>query len=303
MIYICQKYKKYLMNKMYCLFFFLFPLNFYSQEKYDYYGAIKLNGNDKTVITYRLVFSENNGIINGFAVTDIGGAYETKNTITGTYNKKSKELNFKEIDVLYTKSKLNENTFCFVNFSGKVKLASESSKLEGDFKGFYENNKPCINGTMTLIGSNKLYKLFDKINNKIQSSKRVDAATKQKINPLKILDSLKVNNIVKDQNLNVFFKSENIEIFIWDNQVEDGDRVNIFQNNVLILKDFEIMNKKKKINVALTQEINTFRIEAINEGDKSPNTASIQLVDKERVFDLVSVLKKGEKTSITIIKK
>ena len=101
----------------------------------------------------------------------------------------------------------------------------------------------------------------------------------------------------------MFFKSENIEILIWDNQVDDGDRVNVFQNNVLILKDFEITNKKKKLNITLTQETNIFRIEAINEGDKSPNTASIQLVDKDRVFDLVSVLKKGEKTSITIIKK
>jgi hypothetical protein len=291
------------MNKIYCLFFCFFSFYFYSQEKYDYYGALKLNASDKTVIAYRLVFTENNGTINGYAVTDIGGIYETKNTIKGSYNKNSKVLNFKETDVLYSKSKLNENTFCFVNFTGKVKLVSENSKLEGDFKGFYDNNKPCINGTLSLIGSKRLYKLFEKVNSKIQNSKKFDDNLKQKVNPIKILDSLKLNNLTKDQNLNVFFKSENIAIFVWDNQMEDGDKVNIFQNNVLILKDFEISNKKKKIDVVLSQEINIFRIEAINEGEKSPNTASIQLVDKDRVFDLVSVLKKGEKTSITVIKK
>ena len=36
--------------------FFLFFINSYSQEKFEYFGALKLNGNDKTVITYRLMF-------------------------------------------------------------------------------------------------------------------------------------------------------------------------------------------------------------------------------------------------------
>ena len=41
--------------------FYLFTINLFSQEKFEYFGALKLNGNDKTVITYRLIFYENNG--------------------------------------------------------------------------------------------------------------------------------------------------------------------------------------------------------------------------------------------------
>ena len=61
--------------------FFLIIVNSYSQEKFEYFGALKLNGNDKTVITYRLMFYENKGKLDGYSITDIGGPHETKNTI------------------------------------------------------------------------------------------------------------------------------------------------------------------------------------------------------------------------------
>ena len=103
------------MNKK-ILFFFLFSLNFYSQSKYEYFGALKLNGDDKTIISYRLVFIEDKGKIEGYSLTDLGGNHETKNKISGTYNEKTKNLKFKEEDVLYTKSPLSDDVFCFVNF-------------------------------------------------------------------------------------------------------------------------------------------------------------------------------------------
>jgi hypothetical protein len=143
-------------------------VSLYSQEKFEYFGAVKLNGSDKTIISYRLVFTENNGILKGYSVTDLGGDNETKNIVSGSYNRKTKEISFKEETILYTKSKYSQDMFCFVNFAGKVKLVETNTKLEGNFKGLYRNKKKCIDGTITLIGSNKLYKTLTKLNNKIQ---------------------------------------------------------------------------------------------------------------------------------------
>ena len=154
--------------KYFLTLFTLLTLTSYSQINYEFYGALKLNGNDKTIITYRLVFTEQNGKISGYSVTDLDGAHETKNSISGTYDKSKKQFSFQERDILYTKSKFDENSFCFVNFSGKIKLVENTSKLEGDFKGLFNNKTKCIDGTIALIGSNKIYNLVNKVNKNIQ---------------------------------------------------------------------------------------------------------------------------------------
>ena len=181
-------------HKIFIFFFLLISLYGLGQNSYEFFGAIKLNGSEKTIITYRIVFEENKGIISGFSVTDLDGSHETKNTIKGTYDKKTKFFSFQEKDILYTKSKYAQSSFCFVNFSGKVKLVDNTSKLEGTFNGLYKNKTKCIDGTITLIGSNKIYNFANRINKKIQESKKVDDATKQKVNPIKAIDSLKLIN-------------------------------------------------------------------------------------------------------------
>jgi hypothetical protein len=286
------------------LFFFLFYISCSGQDSYEFFGAIKLNGNDKTIITYRLVFEEDKGKITGFSVTDLDGSHETKNTIEGTYDKKSKIFTFQEKDILYTKSKFAESSFCFVNFSGKVKLVDNTSKVEGSFKGLYKNKTKCIDGTVALIGSEKIYNFAKKVNKKIQKSKKVDELTKQKVNPIKVIDSLKINKLSKDQNLNVFWSSKNVTIEIFDAGQEDGDIINLYHNDVLILENYKVKNTKKNLLVPINFSIeNVFTIKAINEGTIAPNTSKIILIDETRTFELLSSFKKNETASITIIKK
>lgn len=279
-------------------------LNTFSQENFEFFGAIKLNGNDKTLITYRIVFQEKNGIINGYSITDLDGSHETKNTIVGTYDKKQKLLTFQEKDILYTKSKFAQSSFCFVNFSGKVKLIDNNSKIEGDFKGLYKNKTKCIDGTVSLVGSAKIYNLANKVNKKIQKSNKIDAQVKAASNPIAILDSLKINKLTKDQNLNVFWESKKIKIEIFDAGKEDGDVINLYHNGKVILENYKVMNEKKIISIPLDLSIsNEFRILAINEGTILPNTAKIILIDDKRTFELLTSFKKNESASITLIKK
>lgn len=290
------------MKTILTLTFFMISLTFFSQEKYEYLGAVKLNGDAKTIISYRLVFTETNGKLSGYSVTDLGGPHETKNEVSGTYNVKTKEITFREEDILYTKSTVSDDMFCFINFTGKVKLVNENSLMEGAFKGLFKNNTKCIDGTLTLIGSAKLYKLLGKVNKKLQKSKKVDAAVKEKVNPIAILDSLKVNNLIKGQNLNVFTASDRMSFEIWDNGKEDGDLINVYQDNVLLLRNYKVTINKKIIPVAV-KSTSVFKIVAVNEGTIAPNTAVIKLIDNDRTFEVVSTLKKDEEASITIIKK
>ena len=68
------------------------------------------------------------------------------------------------------------------------------------------------------------------------------------------------------------------------------------------MKEYHLVNKRKKINVNIENGKNVFKIEAVSEGDLKPNTTTIQLIDSDRTFDLVSSLKKAESASITIMK-
>ncbi|MBF01587.1 hypothetical protein [Flavobacterium coralii] len=284
------------------LTFFIFSLTIYSQEKYEYYGGVKLNGDDKTIISYRLVFTEQDGKITGYSVTDLGGEHETKNVVSGFYNKKTKEFTFKEKDILYTKSPISDDMFCFINFTGKVKLVNDNSAMEGDFKGLFKNNTKCIDGTITLIGNAKIYKMLNKLNKKIQRSGKVDEETKRKVNPVAILDSLKVNNLIKNQNLNVFVDSDKVLLEIWDAGKEDGDKISLRQNGEFILRDYQVTNKKRIVTIDMSKTT-TFQITALNEGTVAPNTAMIRLVDKDRTVELMSNLKQNESASITLIKR
>ena len=79
------------MNKYY--FFLIFLLNYqllFAQLDHEFIGAVKLN--DSTVISYLINFSENNGNVTGYSITDLLGPDETKNIIEGKYDAQTKEF-------------------------------------------------------------------------------------------------------------------------------------------------------------------------------------------------------------------
>lgn len=284
------------------LFFVLFFSSNYGQNKYEYFGILRLNGNSKTAISYRLFFELNAGLISGYSVTDLGGDNETKNSISGVYYSKSKILKFKEESILYTKSNFSKKSFCFINYEGKIKLIDNSTKIDGIFKGLYNNKNSCVDGTISLNGSEKIYNILNKINNKIQNSKKIEDKKKQESNPIILIDNLKVNNLVKNQNLNVFANSDEVFLEIYDAESEDGDVINLYQGGKLILSNYAILKKIKRFGVILENDQNVFMIEAVSEGKVGYNTASIKIIDNDRIFDLKTSLKKDEKATISFIK-
>lgn len=281
-------------------FFTFFSIFCFSQEKYEFSGVLKLNGDDKTLITYMISFDVKNGTLKGFSKTDIGGPHETKSLISGAYNSTTNILAFQESQILYTKSQISQKDFCYVFFEGKLKLSANLKEIKGNFSSKYKDGKKCINGTLLLVNQKKIEKTINKLSTKIQSSKKLDTTTKKKFDLRNMADSLQVNRLLKNQNLSIFATSKTITIEVWDNKKEDGDAINLYQNAKVVLKNYTVMNKKKIIEIPLTTSPILLKLEATNEGNYAPNTAMIRIIDGENSYELLSNLKKWESSSITI---
>lgn len=87
-------------------------------------------------------------------------------------------------------------------------------------------------------------------------------------------------------------KSETVKIYIWDHQLEDGDRVNLILNDEWILTNYTLKNKKLELTVTLKEGKNDFILYALNLGKYEPNTAAVIIDDgvKENKVILESTL-------------
>ncbi|MBL4939952.1 MAG: hypothetical protein JKY16_06760 [Lutibacter sp.] len=285
---------------LFFLFFLCYSGSLIAQEKHEYLGVIKLN--DSSFISYKLHLIENNGLISGYSVTDIQGEHETKSTITGTYNNKTNQLSFREIGIVYTKSLISDYDFCYIHFNGKIGNINSKKNIAGKFNGQYSDGSTCIDGEIDLKDIRKIEKKAQKIDKIIQKSKRITDEVKSNINLRQTLDSLNMNILKSNQNLSMFSSSTQIKLKIYDAGKVDGDKINLFINDTIVLKNYVVSKKIKKIIIALTSEKTTIKVRAINVGSISPNTTKIEIIDKNNNIKTLTSLKKGEKASITIIK-
>jgi hypothetical protein len=70
-----------------------------------------------------------------------------------------------------------------------------------------------------------------------------------------------------------------ITIDIWDNDIEDGDRVSVMLNDRWILKDYAVTKNKKKVEITLSPGVNKLVFHADNLGKMPPNTATLSFYD------------------------
>jgi len=283
------------------LFLCSLPFNLLAQDDYSYVGAIKLN--DSSFITYKLDFIEKDGLITGYSTTDIGGAHETKSYISGYFDDKANAFNFYESGILYTKSEITQDDFCFVHFDGRLKKMNENQKIEGEFKGLYSDGKECIHGEIALSNFKKVLKRTEKMDRKIDRSIFVSKEKKEKINLVKLMDSLSLNIIKKDEVLSVFSSSETVHLTLFDAGQEDGDVVTILVNGRIILKDYEVTTKKETLSVPLDQPKTVLKVVAVNNGSIGGNTVKIDISDGTNTIETLTNLKAKETASFAILRK
>lgn len=263
------------------------------QTKYEFSGFLKLA--DSSIITYKINFQLSDGVrFEGSSVTDIYGTEKTKTSIRGEWDKNKKQISFREISNIATKSQASQNEFCYIQVSkARVKSKGGKSFIEGKFNGVFEDAKPCADGNIFLIGTDFLYekptgKDSVKLSGALPVQKLIQKSNETKLSSGEIL----VMNS----------SSSSVSLELWDGMKEDNDRVTVAINNKAVLTDYELTQNKKIIDIPLNTGECIIHISAENEGRAPPNTAHILLRDKDLSTPLLTSLKKGEKTTIKIRK-
>ena len=264
----------------------------YSQNTFSYLGTLILSNN--TPISFSLELQEDNGIVNGYSITNINTPDETKSEISGLYFKKDKSFQLQETQILQTKSEAALNTFCYINMNLNLKGKFGSKRVQGTFKGNFLDSTECASGKVILMERTKLEKKIEKIKTKVErkyNEKQQDTSLVIKTQILKDGDDFTIN-----------WEGNKLRLFIWDANKEDGDKIELTINGNIILHDFETTNKRKKVKYKLAEGENIIEIKATNLGTSPPNTSRIELIDSKTKYPIITQLELGKTAVIKIIK-
>ena len=262
------------MKKILIIIFLFFQSQLNAEE---YVGSIILS--DSTTYTFELNLIINKENITGYSLTNFGTNSETKSSIEGTFDKTKNEYEIIEKQIIYTKSKESIKNFCHLRIDLSEKGSYKSKRLEGEFIGYYDNNKKCAEGKIILIKKEKLKKIEKKINKKIQKS----------INN-KLEHNKKKITLKKDDKFYIETSKKYVSIRVWDPNQEDNDMILMKFNDDLILENYSTKNKPKKRRVKLNKGRNTLLICAVNEGESPPNTSSIEIKVDNQIYHVETKL-------------
>ena len=278
-------------NLTFILLFFTFLLN--AQIKtFSYLGTLILSNN--TPISFQLELEEQNGIVNGYSITNINTPDKTKSEISGLYFKSDNSFQLQETQILQTSSEAPLNTFCYINMNLAFKGKFGSKRLEGAFIGNFLDSTQCASGKIILMEEKKLIKKIEKVKKKIDKKANKTLAETNQMQQTKIL---------KDGgNFTVKWESNKVKLYIWDANQEDGDKITLKINGDIILHDFETKNKRKKLKYQLEDGENIIEITATNLGASPPNTSRIELVDSKTKYPIITQLELGKSAIIKIVK-
>jgi hypothetical protein len=273
------------------LFLLLYNTGF-SQNTFSYLGTLLLSNN--TPISFSMELQEENGLVNGYSLTNINTPDETKSEISGLYFKKDKSFQLQETQILSTNSEAPLNTFCYINMNLSFTGKFGSRRLEGTFTGNFLDSSECAKGKIILMEKKKIEKKIAKVKKKIE--KKIE---KEEVDKTQVLQT----QILKDgDDFTINWKSNKLKLFIWDANKEDGDKITLIINGNAILNDFKTKNKRKKIKYNLQDGENIIEIKATNLGTSPPNSSRIELVDSKTKYPIITQLELGRSAIIKVVK-
>jgi len=302
------------------LFFLLILqyLNISAQEDSSYFYLGSLSYGDDNIISYKLQFTVNRGVLKGFSTYDFYGKNSTKSRIEGVLSKNGKRLSFKEVKKISSNSVVDDSSFCFVTVSDlRIKKIIDYKIINGVFIGEFPNGNQCASGTISLASNiEKELKLFEgKIINYEDSTGRIilpenlDSIVK-KFNFKKVDSSIlnsnlpltKLKILKKGINETIIWPSNIIYIQIWDGSTEDGDIINIYFNEELIEKNIEIKKEQKIFAFPFEQDSAIFKIEAVDNGSLGINTVNLLLKNNINARPYITKLRQDQTVEITFKK-
>jgi hypothetical protein len=279
--------------KIILLFLFSSNLLFAQITEYNYFGSLLLKNNPPMSFSLELI--EQDGKVSGYSITNHNTKDETKSEIQGLYFKKNKTFQLQETQIIYTKSEVPINNFCYIRMNLKLKSLLNKKRLEGDFYGNFLDSSSCAEGKIMLLEKSIIDKKIKKIEKKIEKIKKKEIK--------KDKEEITTTKIIKDgDSLNIDWNSKFLIIKIWDSNQEDGDKINLIINDNIILDNFETKNKPKRIKYKLVNGENIINIQAVNTGSSPPNTSRIELIDKNKKYPMLTQLEIDKSAIIKITK-
>ena len=258
------------------------------ESQYNYLGTLLLPNN--STISFSIHFNEENGVVNGYSLTNIGNPDETKSDISGMYFKKDKSFQLQETQILSTSSEADLGTFCFIHANLSFKGGLGNKRLEGEFVGLFANNDTCASGKILLMEKEKLEKKIKKVKKRIEKFEEKRATILQ-TKQLKDGDDFMLN-----------WESDKLTLYLWDANEEDGDKIQLIINEQIILNKYETKRKRKKIKYKLKEGNNIIEIKAVSLGTSPPNTSRIELIDSKTKYPVIMQLTLDKSVIITIMK-
>lgn len=278
------------------------------KEAYSFLGALSIKG-DKTY-SYKLDFTDSNGIIKGYSITDVRGKDETKTAITGTVSSSRKELRFSETYLVYTKSAFSKDSFCYVHAKLKLGKRKGSHVLKGSFKGYKKDRKTeCASGAITMIASEDLISKLMKIVDTLDTAKKAllkekiqEATAEKKAEPVKAVIP-DIIYLAPGNSYELPCSSNSIKLELWDHEKIDGDVISLKFNDKIILDHYSLVSQPKELNITLAeQEVNTITLAANAEGAEPPNTARLKVIADGKTYTIQASTTLSEEVKL-ILKK
>ena len=167
-------------------------------------------------------------------------------------------------------------------------------RLEGSFTGNFHDGSECAKGKIIMIEEKKINKKLQKLKKKI--TRKNKNISQNDINPIK------KTIILKDgDDFTIKWESNKLILSIWDENKEDGDKIQVKINNSIILDKFETKNNRKKIKSKLKNGENIIEIRAVNIVYHHLILV-IELVDNKKIYQIKTELKLKKSVIIKIIK-
>lgn len=273
------------------------------QEMHEFIGTIQLQ--DKSIISYKVKFEENaDGTLQGKSITDFSGEHRTESSIRGRVDRDQNTISFSEEENLTTKSTAKTQDFCYVHlYNAKVKFRKNKSIIQGHFFSRYPDGELCIEGDIYLIGQEQFFRKFDRLTSKtkpfISEEKYQSSVDRFETTKVAVANTV----LEKNERLVLFVDKESIKLKIVDDEVLDGDRVQVLVNGKVIEEDVQINGSGLERQIELSSDSTYVRIVALNEGKLPPNTARVSLDELDLMDRIQYKLLEGEHVELVIVRR
>ncbi len=294
--------------------FTFFPalfLSFITSVAFAQSKEIILNGvlavSTGEVFPYKLVLSESDGIVNGYSVT-FKEPDDTKTKISGTLDRHSKTLVFKETEIVYSHGFQTRAYMCLVDASLQSSRSAGGLVLTGPMTSNQVDNTACTPGKIVFSNEAEINKLFsygDRYDTVISMKKHPRIAEEPAKPAAPKTEELPqvTEKVTAGTDKSYDWYSDTVVVDAWDGGNTDGDRITILFNGKPYLSGYSLIKAKKQVRIPISGTgINTLAIVADNEGSDPPNTATLLLTDGTRKYSIVAYNSAGAQALIRIRK-